>query len=75
MQVSTSSAQIAAQSQQPTPRRVSLADLADLAPKAASLARPANPGPVSQTQPIAPRLDAPSEARIQRPGSLIDIRV
>jgi hypothetical protein len=76
MQVSTSSAQIAAQSQQTTaPRRVSLADLADLAPKAASLARPAAPGPVSQAQTIAPRVDASPDGRYARPGSHIDIRV
>jgi len=102
MQISTSSAHIAAQAYasgtpgvqpqrpQATPRRVETADFVDLSPNATPAAKP--PGvkpsaPLRETQTVAAaavggegaaRREAPlnrTDARLARPGSVLDIKV
>jgi hypothetical protein len=77
MQISTSPAHIAAQvqRQQPTLRRVQVADLTDLAPKAPVTATrsDAESAPTAAIQ--APSTTSRAEMRPSRPGSLVDIKV
>jgi hypothetical protein len=88
MQISTSAAHIAAQAAagiqrpQATPRRVETSDFVDLAPSAPSAKLPAPLRDLPTTAAVAGegagRRESPvnqANARLTRPGSLLDIKV